>query len=455
MPLDKRRARAEIANINITLGRIAATCRALERVATGADPDDHAGYGAFRFSGNGEIVLYGTRDLAEWMGDRPVLITAARARLDRLQTFFPRLERVELPPPAMPYQRVTQRLGAFGQRALPNKVGDIADHIKLSTATRRAVVVCNLGFEDQFKSALRGSLWSNVAFRHFGDVSGTNDFEGVERLLVVGGPFPSADDVAATAGAELGRLVQPERPVKQTVTAPLADGYGAEFQRVGFANPAMQRVLEDILDGGIEQAIGRGRGLNRTAQNPLKLEFLGGACPLSVPAEELTRWEPPNRVAKMLHAGRIHLNAADMFRFHSELFGSLAAARKAKQRLGGADGILENARDLAADWPLPLVRIDWQPAGEGFKRRISIVPASEVAAFRGEVLAVFGGVRYWQFTPFSPGRPNLAPRRPLPDVAAECDADETGSNTLLAESYSEPGIGGPDPLTGQDISPDG
>ena len=193
-------------------------------------------------------------------------------------------------------------------------------------------------------------------------------------------------------------------------------------------------MLEDILDGGIEQAIGRGRGLNRTAQNPLKLEFLGGACPLSVPVEELTRWEPPNRVAKMLHAGRIHLNAAYMFRFHSELFGSLAAARKAKQRLGGADGILENARDLAADWPLPLVRIDWQPAGEGFKRRISIVPASEVAAFRGEVLAVFGGVRYWQFTPFSPGRPNLAPRRPLPDVAAECDADKTGSNTLLAGS---------------------
>lgn len=92
----------------------------------------------------------------------------------------------------------------------------------------------------------------------------------------------------------------------------LADGRGVQFERLAYVDPMAQAVLEGIYDQAFVQgALGRGRGINRSAATPLEIGICGNV-PLPVAVDAITRWRPASRLAKMLLAGFVPLNAADM-----------------------------------------------------------------------------------------------------------------------------------------------
>jgi putative DNA primase/helicase len=84
------------------------------------------------------------------------------------------------------------------------------------------------------------------------------------------------------------------------------------------------------------QAIGRGRGVRRTAANPLRIEILC-SIPLAIEVDEVRAWEgdmQPSLARVISVRGAAPLNYRDMARAHPDLFPSAEAARKALQREG-------------------------------------------------------------------------------------------------------------------------
>ena len=215
----------------------------------------------------------------------------------------------------------------------------------------------------------------------------------------------------------------------------LADGSGAQFERLAYADPAAQSVHRGIYDGSIEQAIGRGRGLNRTADNPLETHLFGN-CPLSMPVAAIERWRRPSRLVKMLlQLGIVPLNAADMARFCAGLFPSAGAARQAIKRWGGRVAMVEEARQIARHLPEPTELVTFQPAGQGFKPR-QVCLRRQLAERQAEARREFPeGLASWEAKPFEQGR---APRpATLPD-----ERYISGKETSFPEmSDSSPALG--------------
>ena len=122
-------------------------------------------------------------------------------------------------------------------------------------------------------------------------MSGIDSFREVSRIVVVGRPAPSPFAVQACAealtGAACTRL--PARQWYQRIDAvhELTDGRLVATERDchpdGIAEAFRRRIT--VLE--LQQIIGRGRGLWRTADNPLHVLVLTDV-PLDMPVEELT-----------------------------------------------------------------------------------------------------------------------------------------------------------------------
>jgi hypothetical protein len=122
------------------------------------------------------------------------------------------------------------------------------------------------------------------------------------------------------------------------------------FDRLAYEDRAAQAIHAGIYDQSFVQGgLGRGRGINRTADTPLEIRILGNV-PLPVPIHSIDRWRPINRIAKMLLRGAVHLNAGDMHCFYPNLFPSTDAAAPGDpslERPGRADHRSAAARPSA------------------------------------------------------------------------------------------------------------
>jgi putative DNA primase/helicase len=94
----------------------------------------------------------------------------------------------------------------------------------------------------------------------------------------------------------------------------MEDGFGVAIERLAYADPRLQAVHAGIYDSGIVQAIGRARGLNRTADTPVDVCVYAN-LPLPMPVATIERYKPISRLAKMFLNGCVPTNARDMRRF--------------------------------------------------------------------------------------------------------------------------------------------
>ena len=390
-PLNEREEAAERCRINPILVKMHALFSALMEAA----PDNGAAAGADELPGleedgggerievndRGQITVYRLRPAADWVAARPLVIASASARPELLEQHFPGLQHMPAPRPAAPFHTVHQHLGAFGREITEKRLPELILEAKALIAGRKALIVTHKPCAEAIKKAL-----PDVAVRYHGGTVGDDDFGDVEVQLVYGGAFPRPKDVRRLASAEAGRILPPDiKPVRTAAVALLADGSGAQFERLAYADEAAQAVHRGIYDGSIEQAIGRGRGLNRTADNPLETHFFGN-CPLSTPVNSIGRWRRPSRLVKMLlQLGIVPLNAVE----HGVVLrGPVPLAR----RRGGSDASLGRARRDGRGGPParpPARRTDRscdvparRPGLQGAAARL-LAPAARGAAGRG------------------------------------------------------------------------
>ena len=107
----------------------------------------------------------------------------------------------------------------------------------------------------------------------------------------------------------------------------MADGRGVAVQCDQHPDPTCEAIRWQICEGELMQAIGRGRGVNRAAENPLDIDILGDVC-LPITVHEVEIWREPSPIIEALAADGIFLvSATDMVKCWPTLWPTERKAR--------------------------------------------------------------------------------------------------------------------------------
>jgi hypothetical protein len=365
--------------------------------------DPHAGAVAVE---GGTVTTYRLKEVAAWLKGLPVLIASATAGPDELRRFFPTLQHTPAPVPAMPYVTIRQMHGGFGKRAMRRRLPALISRARFEMLGMGAdgLVIVQKEFAEAFRKALPG-----VHVLHYGALIGADQFRDVRKVLIIGGPFPTDEQIAERASCETGRIVPVEAPVPTPYRGLLSTGEGFEGSRMAYRDPAAQAVLEAVYDSsGIIQAIGRPRGINRGPANPVEIVVCVN-IPLPVPVNSIGRLRPLTTIEKLIERGIVPRDGEDMHRLYPDIVPSGQAGRSAKHRIGGSDALHAAMRRHASRMPWGTDQVIYQPAGQGFWPRGWYVPRHQLAEAKAIAEREFGALVRWEVRPFSDGYRPLDP----------------------------------------------
>ncbi|MFT8246591.1 toprim domain-containing protein [Roseomonas sp. BN140053] len=218
-----------------------------------------------------------------------------------------------------------------------------------------------------------GPIPGNVELAHHNAVAGRDqwgpgpDREGVSLLTVVGRTQPRTSSVErmaeALTGAAVAKRAAGFRYDRRDAAIELADGSSVSAEADCHPDPTAEAIRWQICEGELIQIIGRGRGVNRTAANPLEVLILTDR-PLPLPVDEAVTWEDlaPAAADLMLSQGGVALESpTDAHRCYPNFWPSPDAAKKAAQRGQWGTNPIEY---LSKGECPPLVTATYQRAGE-------------------------------------------------------------------------------------------
>lgn len=195
------------------------------------------------------------------------------------------------------------------------------------TGRQKSLVVCQKHVEDYF----RGKLPHNIHIEHFNDIAGLDDYKDVRLQILVGRTAPAAMEIyaAALSGAQPVALTpnaknfvwfdQAKRGIR------LIDGSGVETTCDQHPDPMVEGVRWQIHEGELIQALGRARGVNRTAETPLDVDLLFDSC-LPVAVNSVALWERPSLLIATAKDGVMLTSPGDMVRVWPQLWPNTRAA---------------------------------------------------------------------------------------------------------------------------------
>ncbi len=279
----------------------------------------------------------------------PTLLIDANLDEDLLRPFWPTVEvtgRIEV---ETPHQRITQIVHPFSKNMLaPREQSDPAkearrakSRLKVSTFIQKldrqgckTLVVSNKATIEALK------LPSFIEKAHFNAVAGKDVWSDVDLLIVVGRTQPSPATVERMAETLTGRPCKPvagwfpQQDVWRLQSVPggvqrvLSEG-------VLHSDPIAEGIRNRICEAEVMQAIGRGRGVNRTADRPLEVVVLSDAV-LPVPVDRFASPDEALRTTakdEMLALGGVAFeDATAAHKAYPDLWPTIEAAKKALQR---------------------------------------------------------------------------------------------------------------------------
>ncbi len=155
------------------------------------------------------------------------------------------------------------------------------------------------------------------------DIAGTDDRRGAQRR-------PHREFAACSRG-ECGLVVRHRGAAHPTPAGGRTHALRGELH----ADPSAEAIRWSICEAELIGAVGRGRGVNRSATTPLQIDLLTDVV-LPVTVDELVGWRElyPTRRDRMALRGVVLENAADMARCFPTSGRTTVAAGKDVQRSG-------------------------------------------------------------------------------------------------------------------------
>jgi hypothetical protein len=344
MPKAERKAAERLARRNARTRLYVVLWDAVERLLA----QDAATDGRIRLqptdpkTGLTEIIVLGVKALDEAFAAAPILHLDATLRPEFAGTVLPDLTLTEIAADA-PHQKLRLVNGPFGKGSLcatpgigevevrrrENTLRACVDYVRwqaLRFPGRRALVVTYLGCEAAFAGI------PGVEVAHFNAIAGLDAWRDVELLVIVGRPLPSDDDLVGLCAAYFGRAAEGGYAAASAAVA-MQGGDGRRVSVRTHTDPCAETLRAAICDDELIQAIGRGRGVNRTADSPLEVHVLANVA-LPLPHASVQRWEAvaPDVVQRMLLAGVAVDSPADACALHPVFLGNEKQAQKAFER---------------------------------------------------------------------------------------------------------------------------
>jgi len=295
-------------------------------------------------NGQRSILIYQRKSLPVELACLPLLHLDATLREDLASAVLPGLQVVSVDADA-PHQHVRLITGSFGKGSIcpdprapavenqrrRNRLQECVDYVRWHAqrhAPGRVLVITYKAVE----AALTGIPGVEVA--HYNAVAGLDRWGDVAALFLIGRPLPQADDVAELSGALLDRSIEGTYTSARAGIV-LRSGSITSVQAIRHTDPSAELLRAAICDDEVMQALGRGRGINRTAGNPLEVHLLADVV-LPLTHERVQAWETvcPDIIQQMLLNGVAVDSPADASGLHPELFETQVAADHAFRRAG-------------------------------------------------------------------------------------------------------------------------
>ncbi len=460
MPAEDRRAAVRAVQQNRAAMRCARFFTALKALLADDGPEASGWASLVTVEGeNGPVRmlrLRSRRSVAKaWLV--PTLHLDATLNADLLRPYWPNVEVTAEIEARTPHMRVRQLHGRDWPKTalVPDDYCDQAEaerRLKNSERLRSAVwrearqahgrvlVVAQKAVEDYWKQA--GPVPANVEMAHHNNVAGRDEWgpqpnsPGVSLTVVVGRTQPRPGDVERIAEALTGKAVtvRCSRYDRQDSAIQLADGASISAPADRHPDPIAEAVRWQICEGELLQIIGRPRGANRTAANPVEVLVLTDR-PLPIPVDEAVTWDElmPSPADLMLGQGGVALESSgDAARVYPNLWPSQQAAKKAFQR--GKWGTNPNREYSIGECPPLLRRATYCRTGQGARPATLIFDPEAVPDLRDWLEERLGPLASLEIQP-APPEPPLGPR---PAAGSE-NSQEQRTHSSADSDVGKPG----------------
>lgn len=285
--------------------------------------------------------------VVKWRGVSPIrkefqkptlLLDATLPQLSVLQVYHPQAEIVADIQAAMPpHVHIEQVLHA------PTTSGKLKNSERRRAEVRRYIlqvanggeptlVICQKDYDRSYLQA-NGGLPEHITVHHYNDVAGLDDYKNVRWLILVGRTAPGPQAMEAMAGALSGAQANPitppgkwynAKPVERGIR--LVKGGGVETTGDQHRDPFVEAVRWQVCEGELIQALGRARGINRTADTPLGIHLLFDTC-LPIAVDKVSIWTKPVVASDMIAEGVVLTSRIDIIKAWPKKYRSDAAAR--------------------------------------------------------------------------------------------------------------------------------
>jgi hypothetical protein len=408
------------------LPKRAAMWQAVEELLSG--PDDATGRLRTEIKTNTDgSVLYlklnGRRDIHERIAEMPVIALDATLNIDIVEHFFPRIDLALDLEVRAPHERVTQVVGLpVGKASLSpgkrrpeeeqrvaNKRERLLKVVRRLAAGRRCVVITNKELTPLFDGA-----GPNIEVAHFNAIEGIDRWRDVDVLITIGRPLPSPNAVEDMSAALTGKPVslpehppnrkggQPQKMIVQNRAIRLTSGAEVALSCRVFERPEAELIRQAVTEAAIIQAVGRARGVNRTAANPVDVYIVLDDTTLPIAVDAVVQFEDlePTKIDSMIERGLVPQWGADAAKLYPDLWPTAQAAQKAYRRAGldveriharcrtspGTDGGTQ-ARCRTCPYKDMFIRrcttphflLRYHPNGRGQKARVALVDQARLA----------------------------------------------------------------------------
>ena len=289
---------------------------------------------------------------ADW--HQPTIILSATAQTELLQHIWPQVQTVAEVNPQAPHAKVRQILWSASKAKLKNnnhmmKIKHYIEARAFEFRGRGAVidgrrvdvlVIAQLEAEEALKSLC---LPENVDTAHLNAVEGIDKWKDVACLISIGRTMASHVEVALMAEVLSGSVVEsvgewyPREYVGIRVNG--AGEVGHPTLMEVHPDPIAEAVRWSIAEAGVLQAIGRGRAVNRSENDPLQIDIISTlVLPLAVDEVLGDDAIKPDPFTVMAGRGLVVANSASHGKWGvvqkalPDLFPTEDAARKALSR---------------------------------------------------------------------------------------------------------------------------
>lgn len=293
-----------------------------------------------------------------WVATTPVLHIDATMRGELVEPYLPG---ITVAPPVRaqtPHVRIRQVLNAPVSAKALSPMPQVKEREHVTAANNQRALrtyltsrAAEMGTDGQTILAIgqmralealsKELLPANLETAHFNALSGLDRWGRIAGMVIMGRTLPAPAAIAKLQIALTGRPPK-EANDNQSWWYPLTErvirrpnGRSRMVMGEHHPDPIAEAIRWNICEAELVQAMGRGRGVNRTAESPLQVDLLTDIV-LPITADEVIDWADlvPSRTDMMAARGVVLDNAADRAKCFPDLWPNYEAARKDGQRTG-------------------------------------------------------------------------------------------------------------------------